>query len=597
MDYLRKSKKILSTLVKPVKSELSFYVLFLLAIGIIPLRMFVSHIHYLYFDGIENFLLYDFSRAGAVAYLATWLVYLFKRYAKVAGYMLATILLAVCLFLHLVFDKTLQPDIITLIAETNAQESSEFFSSFLFTKGGIVTIGATLLYVLLVVVCERKRKVIESWLERIRYKVVCAILFVLFVFQGFLNFKFYYTVLSAPTVDVLPNHEGRYDAVSSLFYSLYSIRLVNVEMNHAVEVSKNIPASSVQLIDTDSLNVVYVIGESYIKNHSQLYGYYLPTAPNLCKENEQGNLYVFDDVVSPYNQTTLVMKNTFCCNSLSDGEKWSDSPFFPVLFKKAGYDIYFWDAQIPQGPQASKGQGLNNFSMLSFYYDSYFMNHVYKGVGQGTYIHDNDLVNDFEKVHMEGKHNLVIFHLMGQHVVCTNRYPQNGQFDKFHANSILSKQPYLDLQKKQEIAEYDNATLYNDYVLKHIFDIFRNTNTVVLYFSDHGEEVYDYRDSRGRVELDPAMIKEGVRYQYEVPFMIWCSDKYKQKYPQRVTDIENALRRPFITDDISNVLFHIAGISTSVYKPTRDVLNQHYKPKDRIVGGKYNYDSIVKSSK
>ena len=149
---------------------------------------------------------------------------------------------------------------------------------------------------------------------------------------GILSFSFYKTVLTAKTVDVLPTHDGRYDAVSSVFYSLYSIRLINVEMKQAVEVSKNIKSSSVALYDKDSLYVVYVIGESYVKNHAQLYGYYLPTTPNLCKEKAKGNLFVFDNVVTPYNQTTLVMKNTFCCNSLADGEKYLRKQVLMCIF-------------------------------------------------------------------------------------------------------------------------------------------------------------------------------------------------------------------------------------------------------------------------
>ena len=96
--------------------------------------------------------------------------------------------------------------------------------------------------------------------------------------------------------------------------SLYNIYLVNLEMKHAVDVTCCAKQSHVSV--DDSLNVVYVIGESYIKCHSQLYGYYLPTTPNLYQEKKKGNLFVFDNVVSPFNRTTLTMKNTLCCNSL-----------------------------------------------------------------------------------------------------------------------------------------------------------------------------------------------------------------------------------------------------------------------------------------
>ena len=59
-------------------------------------------------------------------------------------------------------------------------------------------------------------------------------------------------------------------------------------------------------------------------------------------------------------------------------------------------------------------------------------------------------------------HNLVIFHLMGQHVMATKRYTHISQFNVFSYRDIRSKQPNLNDEKKQMIAEYDNDTLYND---------------------------------------------------------------------------------------------------------------------------------------
>lgn len=53
------------------------------------------------------------------------------------------------------------------------------------------------------------------------------------------------------------------------------------------------PASSTE---QDSLNVILVIGESYNKYHSPLYGYYLNTTPVLCSQQQNGNLFVFKDV-------------------------------------------------------------------------------------------------------------------------------------------------------------------------------------------------------------------------------------------------------------------------------------------------------------
>lgn len=107
---------------------------------------------------VFDFFFIDFPRAGAISYLFTIFVfYIRNRFIKISLYAFASLLFAVCLFLHLVFNKTLQPDIITLIVETNKREASEFLYSFLLSKGGILTLIFLIFYVVLVVLCERKK--------------------------------------------------------------------------------------------------------------------------------------------------------------------------------------------------------------------------------------------------------------------------------------------------------------------------------------------------------------------------------------------------------------------------------------------------------
>lgn len=574
MEWKKIAAKLQRILVAPLIQELPFYVLFLLAISVMPLRFIPSHIHALYMERLFNFFFIDFPRAGAISYLFTFVIYYSRsRVLKVLGYAAASILFTVCLFLHLVFHKTLQPDIITLVAETNARESTEFLSSFLFSKGGILTLLLLTIYLFLIVFLEKRKRQMADTLKRLRHQVVVGVMLLLFILDGLVQFRFYHTILAVKTVDDMPDDYGCYDSVTTLFYSLYSVRLVEKEMQRAVNVTCQVKQAAMPL-EGDSLNVVYVIGESYIKCHSQLYGYYLPTAPLLAQEEKKGNLFVFDHVVSPFNQTSLTMKNTFCCNSLRNGERWADYPYFPAIFKKAGFQVYFWDVQKDDGMQA-----LFEFSLNSFVYDKDLIKESYTQISKNSFQYDDQAVQDFSR-EAKGmrKYNLVMFHLMGQHLDAGSRYPHTKQFDKFSFRDIKSNKPYLDNQKKQMIAEYDNATLYNDYVVKHIIDLFRNKNTVILYFSDHGEEIYDYRDSYGRVDFDEKTAKLGYRYQYEVPFMIWCSDKYMQKYPHIVNEVRKALHRPFRTDDICQVLFHIAQLHTPYYREKYDMLSAGYEP-------------------
>ena len=117
-----------------------------------------------------------------------------------------------------------------------------------------------------------------------------------------------------------------------------------------------------------------------------------------------------------------------------------------------------------------------------------------------------------------GRRNLYLLHLWGQHMEYDHRFPP----EQAHFRSEDYDRPDLDGVQRQIVADYDNATRYNDAVLARILRYFRRRDAVVIYFADHGEEVYDDGVNRyGRIHSDtpsPAVI----RHEYEVPFLIWA---------------------------------------------------------------------------
>ena len=48
------------------------------------------------------------------------------------------------------------------------------------------------------------------------------------------------------------------------------------------------------------------------------------------------------------------------------------------------------------------------------------------------------------------------------------------------------------------MAHYLNAIRYNDLVVDRIIRLFDHRNAVVIYFSDHGEEVHNFREQTCR---------------------------------------------------------------------------------------------------
>ena len=306
----------------------------------------------------------------------------------------------------------------------------------------------------------------------------------------------------------------------------------------------------------------------------------------MFSQQEKGNLFAFTNAVSPSNSTTVAEKNTFSCNVMAQNQMWYESPIFPTLFKRAGYDVYFWDIQRDFATNA-----VFTFSVNSFLFDEEISKLSYTEVNEKTFKFDGELVQDlFSESRDKSRRNLYILHFLGQHVSAEDRFPHTKEFVKFTRNDIKSEAPFLTEAMKDEIAMYDNATYYNDWVVGEIMERFADKNAVMVYLSDHGEEIYDYRPSKGR-NANP-MTSDVLKYQFEVPFVIWCSDQYKSNHPEIISEIRSALDKPFTTDLVSQILFRLSGIKTTYYNSENDVLSRDYVSKKRIVGDKFDFDKI-----
>lgn len=504
-------------------------------------------------------------------------------------------LFAVSQFLSVNFDTIISPAILAMIAETTTRESSEFLGIYLFNVPSMWVYRRCGLMIVVFLMMEwgyRRLLLTRKWGE---CDVLGAFVLLALVYSAY-SLRVYAPLLSWEQMDlmrakILEGEESGnlmpQDHITRLFRSIIFLNSAGKEMEHAVKVSEQVLAEDVHM--ADSANVVLVIGETYIKHHSGLYGYYLNTTPQLSDEARNGNLFVFTDVVTPYNSTSYAMKNILCCNSVGDGERWWNSPFVPVIFEKAGFDVYFWDNQRDFDKLAEF-----SFNLNSFIYHPRFLR-CYKAVNHESYQCDGDLFGDFasRKQRLRPRSNFVIFHLVGQHIQASTRYPHTPKFQRFSLDSVRRSAPYLTDEAKRQIAAYDNATYYNDHVMASIINYFKDQDAVLVYLSDHGDEVYDYRDHLGR-DHRSQITDSCAKYQFEIPFMIWCSDRYQQNHPEVMQAIAASVDKPFMSDNLCHVLFYLAGIRSKYYRDNRNVLSDSYVCPPRIIGGRADYDKIMK---
>lgn len=518
-------------------------------------------------------------------------------YVKAPLYFIVFFFAAVQFFLIDNFLFPISPTYLMLIAETNGGESKEFLNQYVFST----PIVNTLLYVggyatiafLLCIFGERLRKLFVKRQSKLKplVQTIVGIIVLPILYYAINACEIYVYMANCQSGERIRSMFKPQDPFSCLYSSAMIMRSVEREMDHAKKVTTERATATLGSEANDSLNIVLVIGESYIKQHSQLYGYPLQTTPYMMAEKQKGKLFTLNDVVSPSNTTSTVLKNMLCCNSIARGEEWFDAPFFPAVFKNAGYEVYLWDNQKTFNANADY-----SFTLNSFLYSPEFDKIAYTATNDTSYQYDGQIVEDFKKkVEMKAAHNLVIFHLMGQHNIQHKRYPHIPKFDHFTADSIRKKANYLNKEKKQMIAEYDNSTLYNDYVIHQIIHLFENKNTILFYLSDHGEEVFDFRNRIGR-EHGPLFDKK-LFFEYQVPFMVWCSNTFIRKHPDTIDAIKKAENKPLMSDILFNTLFNVAGIQTDIYRQEDDVLHQSYQSRKRIIEGQLDYDKEMQGKR
>ena len=380
-----------------------------------------------------------------------------------------------------------------------------------------------------------------------------------------------------------------YLPIYRLAFSIYANELASKQLERLISGTKKITVDS---CDYRSPHIVFIMGESYNKHHSQLYGYEYETTPQQLKRKKNGELFVFNDVVSCWNLTSFVFKNVFSLHAVGDSGEWCDYPLFPELFRKAGYNVTFITNQfLPQAKEAiydfSGGFFLNNPTLSEAQFD--VRNNKLHRLDGGIIMEYDRLKDSIPNRKITGDNRLTIIHLMGQHTTYGYRYPK--EFKRYHAKDY--PWPSLSHKNKMILADYDNATLYNDYVIDELLKRWEDEDVVVVHMSDHGEEAFgNGMPVFGRqhsAEVDYRLAHE----EFEVPFWIWCSRKYRSNHPEIVRRIKAARDLPFMTDNLSHLLLYLAGIHCPEYRSDYNPLEDDYNAeRPRILKGQVDYNEL-----
>lgn len=514
----------------------------------------------------------------------------FRPFAKGVLYALFYFVALIDAFCYAHLGSAFCPTFLQQVIYTNPRECSEFLSlitwSDLWSPFGLVL---TLLggHVLLAL-WPRKPK----WmgLSRLRNlcKPICAVPVCCLFFVGFLatidsrEYVFYRVICGLDELDVqrMKDFEPKTKYYLPIYRLAYSVSENIQQAAICRDLAKSLDKAVVTSRTSSAPHIVLIIGESCNKRHSSLYGYDKLTTPCQQRMYDTGRLTVFSDVVSPWNVTCEAFQSIMTTHCLGMDGTWASQPLFPHLFRRAGYHTEFFSNQY-----LANTVGFSAFKEEIFMSNARFSQAMFDVRNDSLHRFDDGLIDDYRA--LTGKSNkpkLSVFHFLGLHFDFSQRYPASRAV---FAETDYSRKD-LSAEHLKLLADYDNAYRYNDSIIGEIVKMVDQEEAIVVFLSDHGERIFDDNTQEWGRTLEWSAAN--IRQQYDIPFWIYVTERYKARHPRMCRDIQDAQHRPFMTDAVSHVLLHLAGIQTPWYSPAHDVLSRKYNPKrPRILNRERKY--------
>lgn len=472
------------------------------------------------------------------------------RYLNMSGYLFLAFFAFLKLSFYQQYGVPISSSALYVIFETNSGEASDYLSNYFNTTTYALLITLALPFFLLLKGLFRKKKFQQTPTKKsFAYKTLLLVGALGCVFVIYKNFRTQNIPYATVTTwdDYLAAKKQLKDALA----------IPNSKAFKNIK-SKDIPQT-----------YVVVIGESTSRWHMQLYGYDRETNPQLTQIEEE--LVVLDSVITPHVHTITALDKIL---TLTNNSAIAPIPNGSIiqLANMAGFSTYWVSNQKPVGLYESIPTIIGSAAKHTRFLATDDYNYS---------IYDGALVPVVAEILKDTttSKKIIFVHLIGTHVRYDKRYPK--EFDRF-------KTPYKGLKFKHEKAitqtnTYDNATLYNDTILRALIETLRKENgySYLAYFSDHGDEVYDTMDFLGHNEY------HGTRPMFEVPLLFWFSEKYKSAngiFP------ENTANRKYSLTDFPHTFASLSHINFDGFDATRNVLDSTFIVRKRIIKDSLDYD-------
>ena len=436
---------------------------------------------------------------------------------------------------------------IFIVLETNPAEAFEFLDLYV-DSTLIIFMGVELIFLLIFLLKPYQRLFAKTSKVKFIYKIISLIILILGLkLTGLIIANFPFQILKGTV---------------SYMYEVQKFTDLNLDQ----------PFGSFKEVDfkgdSSPHTFVLIIGESTTRKQMGIYDFERQTTPRLTQRKE--DLLIYQDVISSQAHTIPSLQEALI---FKDEETQSESTIVQLM-NQAGFETFWLSNQRPIGIYETL---LTKLSKAS---DKYVYTNTTRWGSVTPF--DEVLIPHLDKVLNDpASHKFIVVHLLATHANYGLRYPE--EFDVFKTEPSTA---FPSEESFKAINEYHNSIFYVDSILDQIIEKTKSKDgkSYVLYFSDHGEEVYLDRDFVGHNDSDIP-----TKSMYEIPFFAWTSDEFDSSY---TFDFDP--ERPYVLDDLMHSLSDFSQINFLKFERSKSIFSKDFQPKPRIIGNKIDYDEFFK---
>lgn len=306
----------------------------------------------------------------------------------------------------------------------------------------------------------------------------------------------------------------------------------------------------------DDEMVVLVLGSSARADHWQLYGYMRETTPHLSARRD--DLICFDSCMAVAGSDALSLPLLMHGVAAQNRQRLYHSPALNFRFASSGYSTAWISNHYYANTYMSTLSNSCDYTYISP--DAH---------SRGCY--DYALLSPLHKWSGSESHKqFVVLHTLGSAFNYSERYPR----DMINwAPDMISISPHrlgptggyaIKTLKDVAINAYDNSVLYTDYVLDALIRQLAATHrpVVMMYVADNGERLWS--DNLFTFYRSDAVSQ---LCEYNIPLVVWASDEYRARYPQRLARLAGNTHKLFSSAHVYNTLLELGGVCTDAEAP------------------------------